>query len=1033
MRNNFLHRLLRHLLVVNLSILALRAADAPAARPSSTVPPPTTAGSVDFGDAPDSPYPTTLKNNGARHGVVQGFVLGRRIDPETDGQPQADALGDDTLPTGAADDEDGVVFSSSLVPGQAATLVVTVLGQGLLNAWVDFNGNGSWADEGERVFNDLSLATGAHTLSFQVPASAKQGRAFARFRWSHEPKLSFAGAAKDGEVEDYSVNIESDLLDFGDAPETENGGFPTTIARNGARHHILKGFHLGRIEDGEPNGQPNAAASGDDAGGSSDDEDGVRFLSALTPGTMAQVEIRTTASGRIDAWVDFNRNLSWAEAPERIFNGQAVAAGVNVLSFPVPATAQPGSAFARFRFSREGKLNFDGAGGVGEVEDHIARIEKAGRCDLGCEGRDFWLTFPGNYAPDPANPVKPSFWVLGNPGTKVTVEIPGTGFNVNVVIPAAGFANINLPKEADLGDKSDFIDDKGIHVTSTEPVGIHGMSKVQFSSDGYLALPTEVLGTEYFVMAYGNEQAGVPELDGTQFAIVATEPDTTVIVVPSAVTGTHAAGVPFPVLLGAGETYQLRAAGVGADLTGTHLLSDKPIAVFGGHACANIRSASSAFCDYVVEQLPPVNRWASEFYMRRLATRSKGDTLRVLAGQDNTVVSVNGVPVANLNAGHFYESVRPAAAALNGTQITTSRPALVAQYSNSSDFDAVANSDPFMSLVPGRPLFVPQQKILVPTLGFLTHHINVIAPTAFVGSVLLDGVAMGGFTPIAGTAYSEATKVVATGVHNLTAAQPVGVTLYGWNKYESYGWPTCLFFGDTTPPTVNCPPPAVVTLSANLTGLQVCKAPVPDFRSKVTFTDNCPGPLSAVGGVGGVVTQDPPPGTLVGPGVHEVVCSVADSRGNVGMCATTFTVIDPISDPDAVPVLHCPQDILVKCADDDGAIVDFKAFATIDCEEVPLDCVPPPNSLFPVGTTTVIGTLPGSTPPLMCAFKVTVTCGQISLTPVPNNSQFTMSWSGGGALQAADSPGGPWVDVPVGGKAVTIRTSESKQRFYRIK
>ncbi|MSU60791.1 MAG: hypothetical protein EXS31_00075 [Pedosphaera sp.] len=1033
MRNSLLHgsvsfALIGLALAAVLSALATRASSASI---NTIAPPPTGAGKLDFGDAPDGPYPTTLKKNGARHGIVEGFTLGRRIDPELDGQPHADALGDDVLPAGAADDEDGVVFSSSLVPGQAATVVVTVLGQGLLNAWVDLNLNGSWADEGEHVFNDLSLATGAHTLSFIVPVSAKQGRTFVRFRWSHEPKLSFLGPAKDGEVEDYSVNIESELLDFGDAPELENGGFPTTLARNGARHHILKGFHLGRIEDGELNGQPNAAASGDDANGSLDDEDGVRFLSALTPGTIAQVEIITTASGRIDAWVDFNRNLSWADASERIFNGQVVATGVNVLNFPVPASAQAGSAFARFRFSREGKLNFDGDGGVGEVEDHVARIEKAGRCDLSCEGTDFWLTFPGNYAPDPANPVKPGLWVLGNPGTQVTVAIPGLGFNKNVVIPASSCVNIDLPKETDLGDKSDFIDDKGIHVTATAPVGIHGMSKVKFSSDGYLALPTEALGTEYFVLAYGNEQAGVPELDGTQFAIVATEPDTTVIVIPGAVTGPHAAGVPFPVPLGAGETYQLRASGVGADLTGTHILSDKPIGVFGGHACANVRSASSSFCDYVVEQLPPVNRWAAEFYLRRLATRSKGDTVRVLAGYDNTIVSVNGAPVATLAAGGFYETVRPASAAVNGTQITASRPVLVAQYANSSDFDTVASSDPFMSLVPGRPLFNAQQKFCVPT-GFLTHHINVIAPTAAAGSVLLDGVAVGGFSPIGVTAYSEATKAVVPGVHSLTAAQPVGVTLYGWNQYESYGWPTCLFFGDTTPPTVNCPPPAVATLNANLTAVRICKAPVPDFRSKVTFTDNCP-PSQTFAGAGGVVTQDPPPGTFVGPGVHEVVCSVADARGNVGFCVTTFTVTDPNADPDAKPVLHCPQDMVVKCADDNGAIVDFHAFATVDCDEVPLECVPPPNSLFPVGTTTVICTLPGSSPPLTCEFKITVSCAQISVAPVLNNSQLTISWSGAGVLQVADSPAGPWVDVTVGGNEITINTSESKQRFYRIK
>ncbi len=993
-------------------------------------------GQLDFGDAPDTPYPTKLQSNGARHGIVENLRLGVRLDGEPDGQASPDALDDDITPTVASDDEDGVLLSSTLVPGQSAGVVVTVFGQGLLSAWIDFNINGSWADVGEQIFADLPLATGTHTLTFPVPTFAKQGPTFARFRLSHQPKLSFAGPASDGEVEDYAVNIESELLDFGDAPELDNGGFPTTLARNGARHRILKGFHLGRLEDGEPNGQPNGAANGDDIAGGPDDEDGVRFLSGLIPGTTAQVEVTSTATARLDAWIDFGGNQTWADPGDRIFTAQVVVTGVNILNFPVPATAQAGVAFARFRLSRQGGLNFDGDGGVGEVEDHVARIERRPpRCDLSCTGTDFWVTFPGNYAPDPANPVRPTLYIVGNPGTLVTVEISGLGFLKSEPIPAAMCLTVDLPKEADLGDANDIIVKKGIHVTATEPVLVHGLSKVQFSSDGYMALPTEALGNDHYVLAYGNEHSGVPELNGSQLAIVASEPDTLILVIPSTVTGIHNAGQPFLLTLSAGEVYQLRTTeGAGSDLTGTRVLAAKPIAVFGSHACANIQSSDAAFCDYLVEQLPPVSRWAAEFYARRLATRSDGDTFRVLAAFDNTIVLVNSLPVANLSGGQFYEIVRPASAAANGTIITANHPVLVAQYANSSDFDAVQNSDPFMSLVPGRALYSSQHRFCVPGAGFLTHHINVIAPSAFVATVLLDGVAMGGFSPIGATGFSEATRTVTPGVHTVTAAQPVGVTLYGWNKYESYGWPTCLFFGDTTPPTVNCPPPRVAILDANVTSVLACRAAVPDFRPDVTFTDNCPRDQTSVGGVpAGVVTQDPAPGTLVGPGAHVITLSVADARGNVGACTTTFTVVEPNPDPDAQPAIHCSANMVVKCSDDNGAVVDYRAFATIGCEEVPIECEPPPNSFFPIGTTTVICVLPTTTPPLICEFTVTVSCNQIAVNPTLNNSQLTIEWQTGGVLQVSDSPAGPWTDVATNEGMLIVNTSEAKQRFYRIR
>ncbi len=50
---------------------------------------------LDFGDAPDT-YGTLLASSGPRHAIVPGFQLGQRIDGEPDGQPTADATGDDS-------------------------------------------------------------------------------------------------------------------------------------------------------------------------------------------------------------------------------------------------------------------------------------------------------------------------------------------------------------------------------------------------------------------------------------------------------------------------------------------------------------------------------------------------------------------------------------------------------------------------------------------------------------------------------------------------------------------------------------------------------------------------------------------------------------------------------------------------------------------------------------------------------------------------------------------------------------------------
>lgn len=157
----------------------------------------------DWGDAPDSTYPTLLTSDGARHIVVEGYHLGASVDREGDGQPNADATGDDA--DGDGDDEDGVIFTSAYVPGQDMAVTVVASQAGYLDAWFDFNNDGDWADAEEQVFASELLAEGANSLSFGVPEEASTDDSIcSRFRFSSMGELSYTGEAEDGEVEDYA-------------------------------------------------------------------------------------------------------------------------------------------------------------------------------------------------------------------------------------------------------------------------------------------------------------------------------------------------------------------------------------------------------------------------------------------------------------------------------------------------------------------------------------------------------------------------------------------------------------------------------------------------------------------------------------------------------------------------------------------------------------------------------------------------------------------------------------------------------------
>lgn len=164
---------------------------------------------IDWGDAPDSPYPTLGANNGAHHMIAPGVQLGYSVDAETDGQPGWSAMGDDLN----MDDADGVIFNSWLLPGQNATVRVLGVSGGFLNAWVDFNADGDWIDAGEQIFTDVVLTGGFDHLSFPVPNNIPVGmQTFARFRMSFQSGLNFAGFAPDGEVEDYQLILGTPVM-----------------------------------------------------------------------------------------------------------------------------------------------------------------------------------------------------------------------------------------------------------------------------------------------------------------------------------------------------------------------------------------------------------------------------------------------------------------------------------------------------------------------------------------------------------------------------------------------------------------------------------------------------------------------------------------------------------------------------------------------------------------------------------------------------------------------------------------------------
>jgi uncharacterized repeat protein (TIGR01451 family) len=328
-------------------------------------------GNVDFGDAPDS-YGTTLANGGPNHRVVAGFSLGATEDSEAQGQPSVDALGDGADEDGVSLPNAGMLTACSSDSISVSLTNTAAIATPLLDAWIDFDGDGAFNDPRDRIATGLALVSGANTVTVNVPCDARSAFSYARFRLSSAGVAGSGGQATDGEVEDWAVTVKG--LDFGDAPDPT---YPTLLASNGARHQVLPAGNptLGSIVDTEADGQPNAGLTGDDAS-VSDDEDGVSYPGDLIPGANGTIVLTGGGTGGVvSCWIDFNRDGDWGDAGEAVVVDLTLGAGTTLSpTFPVPVGSPQGSSPSRCRISSTPGLGVTGLAVDGEVEDHPAPI-----------------------------------------------------------------------------------------------------------------------------------------------------------------------------------------------------------------------------------------------------------------------------------------------------------------------------------------------------------------------------------------------------------------------------------------------------------------------------------------------------------------------------------------------------------------------------------------------------------------------------------------------------------------------------------
>lgn len=182
------------------------------------------------------------------------------------------------------------------------------------------------------------------------------------------------------------------------------------------------------------------------------------------------------------------------------------------------------------------------------------------------------------------------------------------------------------------------------------------------------------------------------------------------------------------------------------------------------------------------------------------------------------------------------------------------------------------------------------------------------------------------------------------------------------------------------------------------------------------------------------VVCEPPSGSLLPVGIHQVVCQTGE-----GAEATYASFLVEVTD-EVPPTLECPGTLTVPAESPLGAVVVFEVTGQDDCsDEVTVRCAPPSGSVFPVGRTWVVceGT-DGHGNSAQCGFEVEVPGPEpLSATRV-GAGLVELRWTGDAQLESRPSlDGAEWElepgEIEADGMMRRMRVAaRESHRFFRI-
>ncbi|XP_048376235.1 IgGFc-binding protein-like [Stegostoma tigrinum] len=405
-------------------------------------------------------------------------------------------------------------------------------------------------------------------------------------------------------------------------------------------------------------------------------------------------------------------------------------------------------------------------------------VATAGSTGLVISGRRFVTVFLENHS---SSAVLTLNIITYDKTANVSVSVHSPPFHRSQTVPAGSSAIINLEPSYML--KGNDVTRKAIVITSDVDISVVVLNTRYNTQDAFLSLPVTNLGTTYYVVTYNGFKS-----NQRQFAVA--NPGVERVPVTITVVGLveynateYANDQTFSFVLEPGQAVQFQGE---VDMTGTKVVSARPVAVFSGNRCIML---SSADCDHIAEQLQPVTKWSYSFAVFPLLDKDSLDIVTIVAAENDTTVNVYSIE-GNINV-FLREGNHINLTVTSGMIINSAKPVMVAYLSTGGSTLLVQSFDPFLvNVIP--PAYFSSHYVFI-TMANFYNYVLIVSSTPTSDQIVLDGKPLASFQTENATFWDFTAIRVYLGK---TASRYVvfhadslfGIYVYGIARGESYAY-----------------------------------------------------------------------------------------------------------------------------------------------------------------------------------------------------------------------------------------------------